>query len=620
MADSTVEMILKLKDEMSSKLQAIEGDLAELSAGSKKAAASVNSLEDGADRVGKGAVKLRGILSTLSPELGMMAGFADDAADAVEGLTGLMGASATTLGVLGVAVAAGYVAWRAYSEDLDRSRRIAVAAKTAHAGLIPVLDAQTTALIALKVASKEYTELEGALEEAQHKADIATREATKAETEHVFALEAEQLGIGAMVGDLADTPTGINLVAGAVGFLADAFTASSAEIQQEIDAEIGSIVEITAQQQGLLETETKIIELKAKDTAATLTQTAAIKKKTVAQEAWVVALEKERAAEREAALGASAQAGLDYLKERVRLRDQENAMIEEANRLEIGAWVAQSEENKAAAESAAAPSGVTAVDAISDPLAAIGTAAGPIGGAIVAGIVAASNLDATLASLKDVAAGLVGNLTRDFGTSVAEFAADIITDVVPGLAKAAPEIVLGLIDGIPDLVRALAGAIPELAEAFIINWITGMPRIAIALLSALLDPGLWIDVGKAIGDGMVDAVKEIFDSIISLPKGTEENPSIFEGAWWEQAGADLGISGDGNASGATYVDRTGLRMVHAGETIRRASEGVAASGGGLATGRGRMYGSGGRAVIEIDLDSLYDTMQSASRRGYSTEG
>ena len=69
-----------------------------------------------------------------------------------------------------------------------------------------------------------------------------------------------------------------------------------------------------------------------------------------------------------------------------------------------------------------------------------------------------------------------------------------------------------------------------------------------------------------------------------------------------------------------YADKTGLRLVHAGETVRRASEGIAATGAGLATGRGRMYGSGGRAVVEIDLDSLYDTLQGASRRGYSVEG
>ena len=50
----------------------------------RKVGGGMKSLEESAGRAGQSSAKLRGALSLVSPELGNMAGFANDAADAVE--------------------------------------------------------------------------------------------------------------------------------------------------------------------------------------------------------------------------------------------------------------------------------------------------------------------------------------------------------------------------------------------------------------------------------------------------------------------------------------------------------------------------------------------------------
>lgn len=64
----------------------------------------------GSDELGRSAVKLRGILGTIDPRLGEMAGLVDDLVDGFEGLELMSGASASALSGVGVALGAAALA------------------------------------------------------------------------------------------------------------------------------------------------------------------------------------------------------------------------------------------------------------------------------------------------------------------------------------------------------------------------------------------------------------------------------------------------------------------------------------------------------------------------------
>lgn len=122
----------------------------------RKVGGGMKSLEESAGRAGQSSAKLRGALSLVSPELGNMAGFANDAADAVEVFAASESAAAiagaalnpvvlATVAVLGLAAGAYYLvtsateeheaAVRANAAAIEAAAEVAVAARASIAGL-----------------------------------------------------------------------------------------------------------------------------------------------------------------------------------------------------------------------------------------------------------------------------------------------------------------------------------------------------------------------------------------------------------------------------------------------------------------------------------------------------
>ena len=221
--------------------------------------------------------------------------------------------------------------------------------------------------------------------------------------------------------------------------------------------------------------------------------------------------------------------------------------------------------------------------------------------------------------------GVLDLFTEAGGKMIGEWVASVAGEFVPALVEGIVPFIEGLVSSLPEIIRSVLLGLPGLIVSGIKLAIMLIPELVIALVEVFADPATWVGLGAALLDALTTSLENLWQSLEALFEGlfgeTDEPGLLEKGGWFDTAGQDIGgLFGDGHASGITYADKTGLRLVHAGETVRRASEGIAATGAGLATGRGRMYGSGGRAVVEIDLDSLYDTLQGASRRGYSVEG
>ena len=162
-ASKAVAEIAKVAD-------ALTGTAAAGESASKKVGSGLRDLEDKAGKAGQSAAKLRGILGTVSPALGDVAGFANDAADAVEVFAAseqaaaLAGTALNPVVLAGVAVfgllaAAVYVGVQASEEHEAAVRANAVAIRQA-------ADAADSALSSISSLGLEWEVATGRMTQA----------------------------------------------------------------------------------------------------------------------------------------------------------------------------------------------------------------------------------------------------------------------------------------------------------------------------------------------------------------------------------------------------------------------------------------------------------------------
>lgn len=211
----------------------------------------------------------------------------------------------------------------------------------------------------------------------------------------------------------------------------------------------------------------------------------------------------------------------------VALADIEPQLLEAQTRF-------QSDMARAAAESA----GRTAqqvVSAVADPLGAI-AGAHPIAAAVVAGIRAAANLPDTLNSLTKLFSDAAAGLTVG-GPAIAKFIGDLFGSVIPAMLEAADDFVIGIVDNIPAIIEGLAAGLPRLAVAFVELFSPLMAaRLAVSLVRALFNPETWVNAGKALGQGFLDAVaalwktlRDLIEAILPGRQFGNERTGLFKG-------------------------------------------------------------------------------------------
>lgn len=256
-------MTAQLTKEMRAAEAASKKAAAESKAAWKDAAEGLDATADSAsqaelsvDDAGKAAVKLRGILGSISPEAAGMAGAVDDAADAFEALEIVAGAvgvstvaATAAFAVLAVVLAAGAAAWVAYNDESARAAEVAGLVATATEKLAPLLDATREAQLDAAVATGEMTEAAARLEREGIASMRAFADATADASAQIKALHAGEGTFARWGADLVEAAQGSTILQvtslGLVNTLA-AMTESSSEAQTKIDALMQVEVEAAA--------------------------------------------------------------------------------------------------------------------------------------------------------------------------------------------------------------------------------------------------------------------------------------------------------------------------------------------------------------------------------------
>lgn len=317
-----------------------------------------------------------------------------------------------------------------------------------------------------------------------------------------------------------------------------------------------------------------------------------------------------------------------------------------------------------------------------------------IASGVYAGVKSAIDLGkggGALGELKTMLDDLGGALPGLAG-GIKDLVKGILSDSIPALFDGLTDTLLtlpgdlidGLLDGVPDIIGALAKDAPRL----ITEMVTLQPRVASALIAAILSPSTWVDAAKALADGLGDGLKSawsdlgtmtqdigkgletgveflvrsagsLYDGVASLFSadtwktigdeiadslkdlfgglfGREDKTGLFQkngaisqagesvGDWFTNAGKtvsrwfDKGLVGSFDV-GTDYVSRTGLAVVHQGETI------VPAHGATQAAAIQRAGSGGGMTVIlqgaiTSDEEALARRVQDAARRGLDFNG
>jgi hypothetical protein len=85
------------------------------------------------------------------------------------------------------------------------------------------------------------------------------------------------------------------------------------------------------------------------------------------------------------------------------------------------------------------------------------------------------------------------------------------------MLEAADDFVIGIVDNIPAIIEGLAAGLPRLAVAFVELFSPLMAaRLAVSLVRALFNPETWVNAGKALGQGFLDAVAALWKTLRDL--------------------------------------------------------------------------------------------------------
>jgi chemotaxis protein histidine kinase CheA len=601
-----IEEVLRIIDQGSPALRSVAAEAV-------KADAALGKVEDGASNLGRASAQLRGSLSLLSPELGEAAGVANDLFDALEvgsqaakgaGLS--LGSIGAVAGPVAIAVAALAAVYVTLNGELQVSEANADAAAARASEMADTIDDWKAAVADLNV---EFDVANGAMaaEDAAAAKRIARLREQRAGTEALLKAEYDR--------------------ASAATAAADATLADSAAAVQARER-------LAAYQQGTEDLATKIELLTDKqklEKAATDAATASAKSKAAADRAAALA-----ATQRAKAMAADEAEIRANLARREEDRQQEAAAA--AMRWEVEAQaaeeqirlteeLAQAERDRADAAAANRDSAIrsTTAGVTGGPQAGLAglSQAGPWG-ELIAGIVSLiGDLGDTLGSfqdyhneLKDAIATLPETLATNMESIFSDSFATVIPDFITSLMDNLDEIIGGIIEGVVSSTTALI-------EALVI----AMPMAAFEFVGAMVDLDFWYEIGAKIVEGFIQG---FVGNGVTGKDGEVTAGSFFAGLGDFLSGGLVGnitkASETGKLGsfdvGSSYVGRTGLYELHAGEEVinptgmgtarQEAARGRASS---ARVGRGPR---GVRIIAEVDIDDsqLETALQDARGRGY----
>lgn len=203
-----------------------------------------------------------------------------------------------------------------------------------------------------------------------------------------------------------------------------------------------------------------------------------------------------------------------------------------------------------------------------------------------------------------VYAGLSGLASIGEGGGIFAEATDLLSGAAKGLGKL-PNVIGDsfqtiMRDVLPSLIGSLIGLIPNLI---------------IETLSALLDPGFWVDVGVAIAKSVGDAVRDLLSidgkgakvDVSRQNRGIAGDSIALGGGTTQATGGAVNLSGS-YASGTDYVPMTGVYLLHQGESV---------SGNGRSQASYAKQATGGNTYVfnGYDMEELARKLRQIQRDG-----
>lgn len=259
---------------------------------------------------------------------------------------------------------------------------------------------------------------------------------------------------------------------------------------------------------------------------------------------------------------------------------------------------------------------------IGGAMSAMGASAGmAAAGPIVAAIVQVVQLVTSIVGENGFADGLLGqvhDLVMEFFTDLgdlpavlSDFMAATIREGIPAMFEMVPALIEGLMAEIPNLISATIEQFPLMFGGIVKLLLVGLPMAIIEGIASLFSIETW----KGIWQSFVDIIKEAFGSIFGGGKdsaygkgGTMDR--IFVGPKERAAGERSSLGS--RASGDDFIPRTGLYMMHRGETV---------SGNGRLPPGGRSTSQATTIVVQGSLmasvEDLASAIRDAKRRGVS---
>lgn len=640
--------------EFAANLAALHAPVEKVGAAAAKTSANATGLIRQLNDVGVMASMGASPLQILATQGEQLAFAFQEAVGAAGILSTSMGTGLVIAGSVAAAVGLVYLAYQGYTDEAKQAEIQTAILNRGMEAMRPILEETRLALIDVAEATGNLTEAQADMERVSVRAFTQLQRVTDEARKSIRTLQADQASVTTQITDSVEGAGRAIFGAYAPGvMILDALTTNSEEYQGQIDANNQTIKQAQDATRGLVATQQLAVQADADEKASKATLKGAHDAETAARKAATEEARRQAEAQRAWADWTRAQARAeDILTAAIRggMSERERAYVEHQDRVRAILDAAEALGDEAAAQAALTAEGKrwqeqlngirdaeersrmvsqgqTARDALSAAATgATSAASGPSGvmgavaqagpwGAIIAAIVGA--LENGLADLGDTfndftmnfnnAVGSLGdtlgdNLGRWLETGT-ETAIKMVPDLISGIAENIGPIFEGLIDG-------LAEAIPAIIRALIIDLPSAINSIIPSLISAIFDGEMWQQAGKSLVEGFIQS----FTSFEGA-NGKTDVWSVLDKVFLGGAVNMIGGAFSGKAGGG-YVSESGLYPLHKGEEVynrsRVQSEAQQPRGMG---GRGRMVGSGGRAYIEIDIESLSSTLTDAGRRG-----
>ena len=243
---------------------------------SRKAGDAIKTVGDTAGKAGQSAAKLAGALDLVIPGAGGAARAVADLADVGE--VAAMGAEslgvslgATALAAAGVAAVVGgalFLAYKVSNEEAERADQIGREVAASYAALDPIIRSTAAAQIDLQVATGQLTEAEAELLRIRDQAHASFLQATADTRKRVAELHAEQASLGTQIVDLGGRFVKAIDYIGLASEVYDGLTTDSGELQESIDAQMGTLARASEVTKANVRVTTEAAKAKRSEAAA----------------------------------------------------------------------------------------------------------------------------------------------------------------------------------------------------------------------------------------------------------------------------------------------------------------------------------------------------------------